>query len=274
MTGQERFTENNIPLPFDVHDYWRFTYSCLWAQRGKIAEYLVCKALGIEKPINDKAWTLFDILYDAIRIEVKETSLYQEWRGNGNPSPQNAFSIEGAYSEYKNPKSKFCRQSNAYIFCLNKGHFQWDANPLEVNNWDFFVMRTDDICKHCDRGTERSEMAKTLSLSRLTSFVKQGFAKQITFDQIKETIDALFSPDEMRELHLRRIYCGIIEDYHGTLTDEIKDNAAEYVQEFFDKTNNLDVIRQYFGTFNGEDQTMYIINKNEMDGKRPIYPPF
>lgn len=174
----EHFTIDGEATDMDMLDFWNWTYSNIYDLQDTIAEYIVAKALGLEKAFNVDYWTLFDILYREKRIEVKETSYYHSWQTDEEPkSEARNFGITKAYSEYKDSASSFERQNDIYIFCLNTGYSRSESNPLNLNNWEFYVVPTsiiNDLCKN----------AKTISLSRL-----RKITKPITYKQLKTKVD-------------------------------------------------------------------------------------
>ncbi len=187
MDGNEIFTYNNNSLGFTWLDFWKFQYSNIDNLKESIAEFLVAKALGIDTPHNTSYWTLFDILYRNTRIEVKQTAYYHPWNENGNVSNARIFDIKKANSSYENEKSPniYERQNDIYVFCLNNGNTKETSNPLELSNWEFYIIPTSVINEQCQNN-------KTVSLGRIRSM---GFS-HFEFGQIKAEIDRIID-----ELH-------------------------------------------------------------------------
>ena len=61
---------------FSVEDFWQYAYSQLDGMAETIAEFLVAKALGVEKAENVNYWTAYDMAYRNKRIEVKATAMF------------------------------------------------------------------------------------------------------------------------------------------------------------------------------------------------------
>ena len=179
LSGKEPFTNNGILTDYTVNDFWSFQFSNILHDPDEIAEFLVAKALGLDKPFNKDHWTLYDIDYNGIRVEVKETAYYHSFNEPGKISNQRVFGITKANSNYENPdeKNRFERQNDVYVFCLLKGETAEDAWPLELSHWEFYIVPTSVINKEC--GDQ-----KTVSLSRV-----QNFTKPVDFEHIKETVD-------------------------------------------------------------------------------------
>lgn len=184
LCGYEKFRFNGEDLGLNVMDYWQFQFSNLIDYLGSVAEFLVAKALSKDDPDNANGWTLFDIGYRGKRIEVKATSYYQSWKESHIISEHRVFSIRKTHVDYQNSKSDMARQNDVYIFCLEtekppKGE---SANPLNLENWTFYVVPTIVI-------NDLFGDQKTLSLNRLKQIEKYGVA--MSYDRIKENVDKI-----------------------------------------------------------------------------------
>lgn len=187
MTGNEIFTFNEEMAGFTLADFWQFEYSNVYNLQEVLAEFIVAKALGINEAHNTDYWTLYDIKYRNQRIEVKQSSYYHPWNANGNILEQRTFGITKANSNYENSdaENKFERQNDIYVFCLNTGRTKETAYPLNLNNWEFYIIPTNFINANCEKN-------KTISLGRIRSF---GF-KALNFDEIKSEIDSIIDRKE------------------------------------------------------------------------------
>jgi len=176
-----KFVFNNKELSFGILEFWQQKYSNIYNMQEVIAEFLVEKALGIDKAQNTDYWTLYDILYRNYRIEIKETSYYHPWNKNANVSKRRTFGITQANSTYdsQDTENKFERQNDIYVFCLNTGETEETSNPMNLNNWEFYIIPTSVINKECGNN-------KTISLNRV-----RKLTQKISYDKIKETIDSI-----------------------------------------------------------------------------------
>ncbi len=176
-TGKEPFTNHGLSIGVSVLDFWRFSYSELNSDpRDDIAEYLVALALGIHEPYNKLDWTPFDIDYGGRPIEVKSTSYYQTWRKDGKVSKKRTFSIRKSIASGEKESR---RHSEVYVFCLLSGDNEEEANPLKLDNWDFYVVPTAVIDEQCGEN-------KTISLTRLKNM---GY-EAIGYSNIKKAVDS------------------------------------------------------------------------------------
>ena len=180
LSGDMPFVLGDTSTGLSVEDFWRFQFSNIWDMQEEIAEFIVAKALGQEKPFNKNGWTLWDINYKGRHVEVKETGYFHSWRMDGKVSQVRTFSINKAYSVYKDSKSEFKRQNDIYVFCLNTGDTKEESNPLDLGNWRFWVVPTVIIDRCCGDN-------KTISLGRLKGIT--GQPEGIGYAELKEAVD-------------------------------------------------------------------------------------
>ncbi|MBQ4066239.1 MAG: hypothetical protein IJD22_01220 [Clostridia bacterium] len=181
MKGDEKFEFNGQELDFSFLDFWRFHYSNIYDIQGRIAEFIIARALGIEESQNDQYWTLWDTTYRNVRIEVKETSYYHSFNKEGKVSYKRNFGItkaNGSYDPQVSGNTEFCRQNDLYIFCLNTGETREDSYPLNLNNWEFYIVPTSVINEKCKNN-------KTISLNKIR---KLGFLP-LKYDGIRPAVD-------------------------------------------------------------------------------------
>jgi hypothetical protein len=182
LSGLEMFTNKGISTGFSIQDFWKFQYSNLWDMQEYIPEFLVAKALGLKTPQNCNGWTLWDILYRNVKIEIKSTAYYHSWKTDGKISNRRTFGITKAYSRYKDSTSEYKRQNDIYIFCLNIGYTKEDSNPMHLENWQFYIIPTktiNDICKD----------NKTISLGQVQKIT--GSRLGLSYVELKNEIDKI-----------------------------------------------------------------------------------
>ena len=120
----------------ELKDFWQWAYSNLIdnTARGKLAEYLIACALGIEKTPT-QPWAAFDLQSkEGLAIEVKTSGYLQAWGQNelskivfGIPQTHGWDGENGKYAE------GLKRQSDLYIFCVHNHKEQETINPLFSN---------------------------------------------------------------------------------------------------------------------------------------------
>lgn len=190
MNGKEKFVSQNKELEFGMLEFWCSKFSNIYNIQEYIAEFLVEQALGIEKSHNTEYWTLFDILYKDYRIEIKETGYYHPWNQNGKISEMRRFGITKANSKYENKDTNniYERQNDIYVFCLNIGKTKETSNPLNIDNWEFYIVPTKTINEVCKNN-------KSIGLNKV-----QKIATKVNYFEIKEYIDKLIDSLKYEDL--------------------------------------------------------------------------
>lgn len=145
-TGAEPFHTGDERLPFDLLDFWRWSASDLVsnALRGRLAEYLVARALGVAMGVRAE-WDAYDLaLPDGTTIEVKSTAYLQTW---GQTSLSRlCFGIQPtrAWSAKTNRMASQAasrRQADLYVFAVLAHLDKATLDPLDVRQWEFYVLR-------------------------------------------------------------------------------------------------------------------------------------
>jgi hypothetical protein len=144
QTGHETFLRDGQPLDTRLIDFWRWAYSDLAnnAQRGILAEYIVACALGVAHGVR-REWDACDLTSSSqLRIEVKSASYLQSW--SQKKLSNISFSIRPTHSIQEDnvvsPESE--RQSDIYIFCVLHHKNKTTLDPLNLNQWEFYVLPT------------------------------------------------------------------------------------------------------------------------------------
>lgn len=180
LTGDELFSNDGMNLDFCMSDFWKWYASNTLhsALRGAIAEFIVAKALDLHCEIR-QSWDAYDIDYNGTKIEVKSSAYLQD--DNGDKLSRISFSI--AKHSHWNEDDKWnnlVRHSDIYVFCLFSETDRSKADPMKLEQWQFYVLPTSVLDEQCgDR--------QTLSLSALLSLSPS----QCTYSDLQATIDAI-----------------------------------------------------------------------------------
>ena len=162
-TGSELFTLGGSPLPMNLLSFWQWSASNLVgnAMRGILAEYIVSSAIGVSNGIRDQ-WDAYDIATEnGIRIEVKSCAYIQSWEQKKHSSIK--FGIRptrGEDLDAKESSQLVARQADVYVFCLLMHRDQNTINPLNLDQWVFYVLPTRIL-------NETAGAQKSISLSSL-----------------------------------------------------------------------------------------------------------
>lgn len=179
-SGMENFNHNGQGLGFTLNDFWQWSSSDLVnnSLRGVLAEYLVAKSLGIADGVRS-IWDAYDLLLpNGIKIEVKSAAYLQSWYQK--EYSKIIFSVRRTreWSEDTNIQGRIAqRQADMYVFCLLKHKVQETINPLDVNQWEFFVLPTKVI-------NDKVNECKSLSLAAL----KRLNPVKVNFKELKDTV--------------------------------------------------------------------------------------
>lgn len=142
-TGAEPFLRQGTSLPVSLLDFWRWSGSDLLnnARRGVLAEFIVAQALGVAHGVRTE-WDAYDLLTSAgVRVEVKSAAYLQSWAQAKFSSIQFSIRPTKRWDELANRyENDLRRQGEVYVFCLLKHQEKITANPLDLDQWLFYVV--------------------------------------------------------------------------------------------------------------------------------------
>ncbi len=144
-TGEETFVSKKELKKFSLVEFWQWSTSDLLTNttRGILAEYIIATDLGIDKTLRND-WDSYDLTSkNGLKIEVKSSAYIQTWQQT--KLSKITYSIRPS-TKY-NPKTnrfdgKPQRHSDYYIFCLLHHKDQKTINPLDLDQWIFYVLNT------------------------------------------------------------------------------------------------------------------------------------
>ncbi len=144
-TGNEYLIQKGNPLENNVIEFWQWACSDLASNtmRGIFAEYIVACALKIDMGIKPD-WNAYDLVTKSgIKLEIKSAAYLQTWK---QPKLSNiSFDIsptkgwDASTNIYSN---EIKRQADIYIFCLLKHQDKSTLNPLDLDQWIFYLLPT------------------------------------------------------------------------------------------------------------------------------------
>lgn len=144
--GTERFQTNAEILQFSLLDFWQWSVSDLISNvtRGRLAEFIVAKALGISTDGVRDEWQAFDLLTnEGLKIEVKSAAYVQSWFQKALSRITFKVKKSLAWDRDSNLQSKESkRQADAYIFAVLAHKDKLTVNPLNLDQWEFWVLST------------------------------------------------------------------------------------------------------------------------------------
>ena len=179
--GSELFHADGKPIERKVIDFWSWSSSDFVgnALRGLVAEYLVAVAVGADKDCRVE-WNAYDVITPGrIKIEVKSAAYVQSWSQKHYSSIQ--FDIkpsmgwDAATNVYDNEAK---RAADVYCFCLLAHKDQDTIDPLNVNQWRFFILPTRIL-------DEKAGEQKKISLNPLLALG----AREVPYSGLEEAIE-------------------------------------------------------------------------------------
>ena len=175
--GGEPFLTEGRPASFELLEFWRWSVSDLVsnATRGRLAEFIVAKALDIDTTVPRDEWQAHDLTTPSgLKVEVKSAAYVQSWVQRTLSLISFSIKKTRAWSADTNRQSKVStRQADAYVFALLAHTDKATINPLDLDQWQFFVLSSAEIDAY-----PRSDSSITLkSLQKLCSPVSFGGIK-------------------------------------------------------------------------------------------------
>jgi hypothetical protein len=144
-TGQEPFIFENSVLPFSLIHFWQWSQSDLVGNviRGVLAEFIVATALDLNKGVRTE-WNAVDLMTpNGLKIEIKSSAYLQRWKqDNFSEISFNIAATKDWFADKREYSHKRKRQADVYIFCLLHHREQNTVNPLDMDQWTFYVLET------------------------------------------------------------------------------------------------------------------------------------
>jgi hypothetical protein len=151
-SGAEPFHVNGTPAGFDLIGFWRWAVSDLASNvwRGLLAEYLVAKALGVEVTVRAE-WDACDIrMADGTTVEVKSAAYFQTWHQHVPSVISFDIAPKRGWDATTNAYAPApCRSAKVYVFALLAHQDKVSLDPLNLGQWQFYVVPTSTLDEAC-----------------------------------------------------------------------------------------------------------------------------
>lgn len=181
-TGREPFRHGETTLSFELADFWAWSVSDLVsnATRGRLAEYIIARALGVSTAGVRNEWAAYDLMTaSGIKIEVKSAAYLQAWFQRRLSTITFSTKRSRAWDpETGEMKAEADHQADVYVFALLAHQEKLTLDPLDVGQWRFFVVRTAIL------------QARTRSQHSITLASLERVAPRITFEELAEVVEA------------------------------------------------------------------------------------
>lgn len=179
--GIESFLFDSKETNFNVLAFWQWSASDLLTnrQRGILAEFIVASSLNLLKNPREE-WDSYDLVtLSGLKIEIKSASYIQSWEQEDYSKI--IFSIQPTIKWEDNKRNtEKVRQADVYIFCLLKTKDVKLINPIDLSQWEFYIIETSIL-------NEKLKGQKSITLSSL----KKLNPYIVQYDEIKRTINTL-----------------------------------------------------------------------------------
>lgn len=180
-TWEEWFHTDGAHSGIKLNDFWSWSSSDILnnALRGVIAEFIVASDLKIAENCRTE-WDAYDLLTDdGIKVEVKSAAYLQSWKQKNYSSI--SFDIrqtKGWNSETNEYDDQSRRQSDVYVFCLLSHKDKATVDPLNLGQWEFYVLATKIL-------NEKLKSQKSVSLSSLLKLEPT----KVEYGRLRKSID-------------------------------------------------------------------------------------
>jgi hypothetical protein len=187
-TGAEPLQRNGLSLGHTLLDFWQWSASDVVsnATRGRLAEFIVATALGIDTGGVRNEWAAFDLITpDGVKIEVKSSGFIQTWYQRALSSINFSTKPTREWDSTTNLQSREVRrQADVYVFALHRHADKSTIDPLEVTQWSFYVLPTSEL-----NARPRSQSSITLnSLKKMCGAISQCATTARRLDEPGETV--------------------------------------------------------------------------------------
>ncbi len=149
MTNKIPFSQPIIgATSHTVGSFWQWAYSDILSNRNRsiFTEYLVGCAIGVVDEGVREEWASHDLLYNGKKIEIKSSAYLQAWPQKALSKPRFDIAKKSAFDAEKgNYSTQPSLNADYFVFCLFATNSMDGANVLDINQWRFFVVSTDDI---------------------------------------------------------------------------------------------------------------------------------
>ena len=181
--AQQPFCDGGVKQDFSLVDFWTWSASDLLnnVTRGHLAEFIVAKSLGAADGVRI-VWSAYDLLMPVgrgkdLKVEVKSSAYLQGWEQDKFSLIQ--FDVRKTKALDQNT-SRYIgtakRQAEVYVFALLKHKDRPTIEPLNLSQWDFYVLPTTTLDKAIGDGHSVSlkaleELTTAVSYSKLRATV-------------------------------------------------------------------------------------------------------
>lgn len=146
LEGTELFEGTGAEIAPTLTAFWQWGASDLLsnALRGLLAEFIVGSALGCVDGAIRREWDAYDLEANGIKVEVKSTARLQTWHQDDYSTLRFDIPKTTGWDARTNKPlpGPPCRQANVYVFCVLTAGDKATVNPMNLSQWEFYVVAT------------------------------------------------------------------------------------------------------------------------------------
>lgn len=150
--GAEPLHANGAAIGVSLQQFWQWSGSDLISnsQRGILAEFLVAHALGVDRGVRTE-WDAYDLETDlGIKVEVKASGFVQSWAQEKLSTIGFDIAPKLSWDASTNiSATEAARPADVYVFAVHAHIDQASIDPLNVNQWEFYVLGTPVLDQEC-----------------------------------------------------------------------------------------------------------------------------
>ncbi len=185
-SGKEPFHIDGQNLNHDLLSFWQWSSSEILgnALRGVLAEYIVSIDIGCDGQVREE-WDAYDLVTpEGIKVEVKSASYLQSWEQKELSKISFGIQPTRVWESSNKYSKEVKRQSDVYVFCVLAHKDKETVDPLNMAQWDFYVVATRVL-------DEKVGEQKSISLSSLLKLNPHNCVFGDMRDSIKRMIYSL-----------------------------------------------------------------------------------
>ncbi len=142
--------------------------------RGILAEFIVASALDLTDKLREE-WDEYDLCTKkGLKIEVKSSAYLQSWEQEKLSTISFNIPPTGISQSQSSERN---RKADVYIFCVLANKDPETINPLDLSQWDFYILKTKTLNKKI--GAQRTITLSSLKRLKLIQSKYDEIAKQV-----------------------------------------------------------------------------------------------
>lgn len=186
-TPGDAFHCSGKPIGEELLRFWQWSSSDLLSNSrcGVLAEFIVARALGCDLSEPRDEWAAHDLTTpEGIKVEVKSAAFLQSWNQPKGLSKV-YFSIKESLQWDPDTNKQGAvkgRSADVYVFCLLAHTDKATVDPLDLDQWRFFVMSIGTLdsytrSRHSITLTSLRNLAEETMYGQLSEMVRRALNK-------------------------------------------------------------------------------------------------